>query len=79
MPLVLDRDPEGSARYSEHVRGPNVPNMRYIVELGHNRVQQFRSSETVLSLQLRTEVTENDHGRHLWPNENRSDEQLKVR
>ena len=41
-------------------------------------MQQFRSGETTLSLDLRTEVPEDNDSRHVGSNKDRSDQQLKV-
>lgn len=49
------------------------PDMGNIVELSNNGVQQLGTGETVLSLQLRTKVTENDDGWHFRSNKDRSD------
>lgn len=41
-------------------------------------MQQFRTCEPVLRLDLRTEVTENDDSRHFRPHQDRSDQELEV-
>ena len=55
------------------------PDMGNIVELSNNGVQQLGAGETVLGLQLRAEVTENDDSWHFRSNKNRSDQKLEVR
>jgi len=46
--------------------------------MGYRSMQQFRSGETTLSLDLRTEVPKDDDSRHVGSNKDRSDQQLKV-
>lgn len=46
--------------------------------MGYRSMQQFRSGETTLSLDLRTEVPEDNDSRHVGSNKDRSDQQLKV-
>lgn len=41
--------------------------MWYVVELRNHIVQQFWSGESVLRLDLWTEVSQNDDSWHLWP------------
>lgn len=52
--------------------------MRNVVELSDHSVQQLWSSKSILSLELRTKVTENDNGWHIRPDQDRSHQQLKV-
>lgn len=52
--------------------------MGHIIELGNHRMQQLGSGETALSLDLRAEMSENNDGGHVGPNENRSNQQFKV-
>jgi hypothetical protein len=47
----------------------NLPDVGHVVELGNHRMQQLGSGETALSLDLRAEMSENDDGRHIGPNE----------
>ena len=49
-----------------------------IVELGNNIVQELGSGESMNCLDLRTEMTKDNHGWHLWSNEDRTDQKLKV-
>lgn len=65
-----------SASWSEDLAGKlqiiceNLPDVGHVVELGNHRMQQLGSGETALSLDLRAEMSENDDGRHVGPNEN---------
>jgi hypothetical protein len=52
--------------------------VRYIVELSNDSVQKLGSGETVLSLDLRTEMSEDDDGGHVGSYENRSNQKLEV-
>jgi hypothetical protein len=52
--------------------------VRYIVELSNDSVQKLGSGETVLSLDLRTEMSEDDDGGHIGSYENRSNQKLEM-
>lgn len=52
--------------------------MRNIVELRNDSMQQLRSSETVLSLDLRSKVTQDDHSWLIRSDQDGSDEEFEV-
>jgi len=56
----------------------NSPDVRNVVELRNDRVQQLGASEAILDLHLRRKVTQHDHGRVIRSDEQRPHEQLKV-
>jgi hypothetical protein len=49
-----------------------------VIELGNNSMQQFWTSESILSLNLRREVPKNDDSGLIRSDEDRSNKQLKV-
>ena len=53
--------------------------MRDVIKLSNDRVQELWPRESVLSLDLRREVTEDDDGRLIRSDQEGSDEQFKVR
>jgi hypothetical protein len=59
-------------------RRRHVPDVRDIVELSDNVVEDLRADEAVLDQDLGGKVAECDDGRLVGPNEDRSDEKLVV-
>lgn len=57
----------------------NEPDVRHVVVLGHDRVQELGADVAVLGLDLGGKVSEHDYGWLVRADEDRSDEQLKVR
>ena len=55
-----------------------LPDMRYIVELRCNVMQQLRPSKPILRLYLRTEMPKYDDSRHLRSDQYRSDQQFEM-
>ena len=52
--------------------------MRHVVELGDDVVQQLGPGKAVLRLDLGRKVAQDNDGRHLGPDEDGADEELKV-
>ena len=52
--------------------------MRNVVELCHYRVEEFGTGESVLGLDLRGKVTEDDQGGLVFSDEDRADQKLVV-
>lgn len=46
-------------------RETGLPDVRHIVELGNDGVEEFWSSESALRLDLRTEMSQDDDRRHV--------------
>jgi hypothetical protein len=60
------------------VKGVHLPEMRNVVELSYDRVQMIRPNVAVLTVHLRAEMSEYDHGRLIGSEEDRPDEQLEM-
>jgi hypothetical protein len=56
-----------------------LPDVRYIVELGNDGVKEFWSSKSALRLDLGTEMSQDDDGRHIRSYQDRSYQELEVR
>ena len=52
--------------------------MWYIVELGNERVPVVEAAEPAGLYNLRTEMSEYEHGRLVWSNEDGTDQKLKF-
>jgi hypothetical protein len=57
----------------EHKRKKDPPDMRNIIKLSSNIMQQLRSSKSMSSLDLRTEMSEDNDSWHLRSNKDGSD------
>jgi len=52
--------------------------MRDVVELSSHIMQKLWPRKAILRLDLRAEMTKDDHSRHLRSHQNRSDQQLEM-
>ena len=61
-----------------HLKASNSPDMRNIVELRDNGMQEFRACESILDLNLRSEMSKNDDCGFVFSHEDRSNKQLEM-
>lgn len=79
VPWCYDDNPPNKHKRGLLSADYGLPNVRYIVELGDNGVEEFWSSESALRLNLRTEMSQDDDGRHVRSYQDRSYQELEVR